>query len=137
MVVPVIERLVSALRDLGHEPVGVVTPRVERRNSGDALVDANVPAGLDLLYGKDRWSIEPLLRALDPDLTVCWGFPWKLPHAALDVALVGHPAGGRRQPLHPEAQHSVHAAAHADAALAGNIGPHALMGAGHMQKSRR
>jgi len=96
MVAPVIERLVPVLRDLGHEPCGVVTPRVERRRPDDALTDANIPAGLDLLFGKDRWSIEPLLRALEPDLMVCWGFPWKLPPAALEVARLGsinlHPA---------------------------------------------
>ncbi|MBA3245803.1 MAG: methionyl-tRNA formyltransferase [Actinobacteria bacterium] len=96
MVAPVIERLVPVLRDLGHEPRGVVTPRVERRRPDDALTDANIPAGLDLLFGKDRWSIEPLLRALEPDLMVCWGFPWKLPPAALEVARLGsinlHPA---------------------------------------------
>jgi methionyl-tRNA formyltransferase len=41
-------------------------------------------------------SIERLLHAYEPDLTVCWGFPWKLPQGALDVARLGsinqHPA---------------------------------------------
>ena len=54
------------------------------------------PAGVDLLFAKDKWSIERLLRAYEPDLTVCWGFPWKLPQGALDVARLGsinqHPA---------------------------------------------
>ena len=40
--------------------------------------------------------MEPLLRALEPDLTICWGFAWKLPQAALDVPRLGsinlHPA---------------------------------------------
>ncbi len=97
MVAPVVERLVPVLRELGHEPVGVVTARSERDRPPDlALGDTSVPAGLDLLFARDKWSVEPLLGALRPDLMVCWGFPWKLPQAALDVARLGsvnlHPA---------------------------------------------
>src|SRR5687767_10287091 len=97
MVLPVVERVLPVLRDLGHEPVGVVTARALRERPPDmALSDTTVPAGLDLLFARDKWSVEPLLRALRPDLMVCWGFPWKLPQAALDVARLGsinlHPA---------------------------------------------
>jgi methionyl-tRNA formyltransferase len=94
---PVVERIVPVLRELGHEPVGVVTAR-NPRDRPRALVfdDASAPEGLDLLFARDKWSMEPLLRALRPDLTVSWGFPWKLPQAALDVAPLGsinlHPA---------------------------------------------
>ena len=31
----------------------------------------------------------PLLRGLDLDLTLCWGFNWKLPKEALDVPRLG------------------------------------------------
>ena len=69
--------------------------RTSRRNSL-RLTAASAPAGVDLLFARDKWSIERLLRAYEPDLTVCWGFPWKLPQAALDVARLGsinqHPA---------------------------------------------
>jgi methionyl-tRNA formyltransferase len=97
MVPPVLERLVPALREYGHEPVGIVTARATRDRPADMVLgDASVPAGLDLLFARDKWSLEPLLRALRPDLTLCWGFPWKLPQAALDVARLGsinqHPA---------------------------------------------
>ncbi len=97
MVPPVIERLAPVLRDLGHEPVGVVTARAMRDRPPDMVVgDATVPDGLDLLFAKDKWSVETLLQALRPDLMVCWAFPWKLPQAALEVARLGsinlHPA---------------------------------------------
>ena len=53
-------------------------------------------AGLDLLFARDKHAIEPLLRAYEPDLMTCWGFPWKIPQAALDVPRLGsinmHPA---------------------------------------------
>ena len=97
MVRPIVERIVPVLRELGHEPVGVVTARALRDRPPDmTLDDSSVPEGIDLLFAKDRWRMEPLLRALEPDLMLCWAFPWKLPQAALDVAPLGsvnlHPA---------------------------------------------
>ena len=97
MVPPIVERLVAALRDLGHEPVGVLTARARRDRPPDMVLgDATVPDGLDLLFAKDKWSVEPLLRALEPDLMLCWAFPWKIPQAALEVPRLGsanlHPA---------------------------------------------
>ena len=97
MVKPVLERVVPVLRDLGHEPVGVVTARATRDRPPDLILDdMTVPAGIDLLFARDKLSVEPLLGALRPDLTLCWGFPWKLPQAVLDVARLGsinlHPA---------------------------------------------
>ena len=90
MVQPIVERLVPVLRELGHEPVGLVSARVERNQPADLLIgNETVPPGLDLLFAADKWRVEPLLRALEPDLMVCWGFPWKLPQTALDVARLG------------------------------------------------
>ena len=90
MVQPVVERLVPVLRELGHEPVGVVTARMERDQPPELLLgNETVPEGFDLLFAADKFRVEPLLRALEPDLMVCWGFPWKLPQAALDVARLG------------------------------------------------
>lgn len=95
MVQPVVERLVPVLRDLGHVPVGVVTARIDR-TSELVLSHETVPPGVDLLFATDKWRMEPLLRSLEPDLVVCWGFAWKLPQAALDVPRLGainlHPA---------------------------------------------
>ena len=100
-VTPVAELLVPALRELGHEPVAVISARrtppldPERRGFPE-LSDSTAPPGLDVMIARDKWSMEPLLRACDPDLAVCWGFPWRIPLPALQVARLGsinaHPA---------------------------------------------
>ena len=100
MVAPVVERLVPVLRDVGHEPVAVLTARHDRRRpprpADIALTDASAPEGIDLLYARDKWSVGPLLRAYQPDLMLCWGFAWKIPAEALAVPRLGsinqHPA---------------------------------------------
>ena len=96
---PLAEMLVGRLRELGHEPVAQIAPRrkVRRAIAGvPPLNDETAPAGIDLLFAKDKHSIEPLLRAYEPDVMLCWGFPWKIPQAALDVPRLGsvnmHPA---------------------------------------------
>ena len=81
---PIADALADALRELGHEPVALIAPRrPEPDEQPDflRLTPASAPAALDLLFAKDKWSIERLLRAYEPDLTVCWGFPWKIPQA--------------------------------------------------------
>ena len=96
---PLADALVGTLRDLGHDPVAILGPR--RDEGGEmpphlVLNDASAPAGLDLLLARDKHAIEPLLRAYEPDLMLCAGFPWKIPQAALDVPRLGsvnqHPA---------------------------------------------
>jgi methionyl-tRNA formyltransferase len=55
-----------------------------------------VPGELEVLMPARRSSIAPLLRAVEPDLVVCTGFPWKIPADALAVPalgwLNGHPS---------------------------------------------
>ena len=96
---PLADVLVGSLRDLGHDPVALLAPR----RDGDrempphlVLTEASAPKGLDLLFARDKHAIEPLLRAYEPDLMLCWGFPWKIPQAALEVPRLGsvnqHPA---------------------------------------------
>ncbi|HEX9765656.1 MAG TPA: formyltransferase family protein, partial [Nitriliruptorales bacterium] len=62
----------------------------------EPMGDETAPPGLDVLLAHDKWSVEPLLRASRPDLVLCWGFPWRIPQAALDVPPLGslncHPA---------------------------------------------
>jgi methionyl-tRNA formyltransferase len=96
---PVAEFMVPALRELGHEPVAVISARRTEppaRSGIPEFSDATAPPGLDLLMAKDKWSIEPLLRAFEPDLAICWGFPWRIPLPALEVPRLGsinlHPA---------------------------------------------
>jgi methionyl-tRNA formyltransferase len=95
---PVAAALVPFLRGLGHDPVAVVSAR--RRQPGpvgrEPMGDETAPPGLDVLLAHDKWSVEPLLRAVRPDLALCWGYPWRIPQAALDVPPLGsvncHPA---------------------------------------------
>jgi len=86
---PLADPLVEKLRKLGHDPVALLTPRrrpdAPPRPAFLDLTDASAPPGLDLLLPRDKFSVEPLVRAYEPDLVVCWGFPWKIPLAALEA----------------------------------------------------
>ena len=98
-IAPLAHALVGTLRELGHEPIAVLGPRRDEGREMPphlVLADATAPAGVDLLFARDKHAIEPLLRAYEPDLMLCSGFPWKIPQAALDVPRLGsvnqHPA---------------------------------------------
>jgi len=98
-IAPLAHTLVDAVRELGHDPVALLAPRRERDHEPPPhliLTDATAPRGLDLILARDKHSIEPLMRAYEPDLMLCWGFPWKIPQAALDVPRLAsvncHPA---------------------------------------------
>ena len=98
-IAPLAHALVGTLRELGHEPVAVLGPRREEGREMSphlVLTDATAPKGVDLLFARDKHAIEPLLRAYEPDLMLCSGFPWKIPQSALDVPRLGsvnqHPA---------------------------------------------
>lgn len=101
-VTPIAEVLTDALQQMGHEPVAVISARRRHRPEAEApdafpeLSDSSAPKGLDVLLAHDRNSVEPLLRATNPDLAVCWGFTWRIPQAALDIPRLGaincHPA---------------------------------------------
>lgn len=100
-VTPIAEILADALRQMGHEPVAVISARSHRpdgppRDDFPELSDRTAPKGLDVLLAHDRNAVEPLLRATRPDLAVCWGFTWRIPQSALDVPRLGaincHPA---------------------------------------------
>jgi methionyl-tRNA formyltransferase len=90
--------LVPTLRELGHDPVAIISARRRQPSppGREPMGDETAPAGLDVLLAHDKWSVEPLLRASRPDLALCWGFPWRIPQAALDVPPLGsvncHPA---------------------------------------------
>lgn len=98
-IAPLAHALVGTLRELGHVPVAVLGPRRDGNREMPphlVLTEASAPAGVDLLFARDKHAIEPLLRAYAPDLMLCSGFPWKIPQAALDVPRLGsvnqHPA---------------------------------------------
>jgi methionyl-tRNA formyltransferase len=85
------------LKALGHEPVALLcTRRTDDRYGGFARLMAEAPMELDVVMPASRDRIAPLLRALDPDLAVCTGFPWKIPADALAIPrhgiVNGHPS---------------------------------------------
>lgn len=101
---PVVERLIPQLRELGHDPVGWLISGDPGKRSLPPwrdLADRFAHSGTEVVFAADRLQVAPALRGLRPDLMLCWGFPWKLPQEALDVAHLGsvnqHPA---RLPRH-------------------------------------
>ncbi len=95
-ITPLIERLAQFIRDLGHDPVAVISarPSPDRPLTPDRVdfitgMVTNAPPFLDVLYLKDKHAVAPLLRAYEPDLAICWGYPWKLPAEALEVPRLG------------------------------------------------
>jgi len=82
----------AVAESLGHRVVALLTHGPEQL---DALLAA-VPVGADVLMPATRASLTPLLRAVEPDLVLCMGFPWKIPAEALAVPplgwLNGHPS---------------------------------------------
>jgi methionyl-tRNA formyltransferase len=98
-ILPVALGFDAVLRDLGHEPVGLLTIRDTSRYGLEDSLDGllrGIPSDLDVVMPSRRSEIAPLLAGLRPDLTVCMGFPWKIPADALAVPrlgwLNGHPS---------------------------------------------
>ena len=94
---PVAQGLAETLRGLGHRPVAVLTARRDEPVEGPLnMTDGSAPSDVDVLLVGTKHGIEPLLRAYAPDLVLCWGFPWRIPLAALQVPRLGavncHPA---------------------------------------------
>jgi methionyl-tRNA formyltransferase len=100
-VLPVVAQGYAALvRALGHEPLAVIAPR--RRVFGAPPTPfaaehvADDPQELDVLFAATKHSIAPLLRAYEPDLALCTGFPWLIPAEAIAVPkhgiVNGHPS---------------------------------------------
>jgi methionyl-tRNA formyltransferase len=88
--------LSALLAALGHEVVGVLATRDTRLAERLGAVVAATPAGADFLSPGSRARIAPLLASCEPDITICVGFPWKIPADALAVprlaALNLHPS---------------------------------------------
>jgi methionyl-tRNA formyltransferase len=93
-VLPIVAQNYSeVIRELGHEPVSVITPR--RRTLAAppmpfaAAHVADDPAELDILFAATKHSLAALLRTHAPDLAICTGFPWLIPQVAIDVPRLG------------------------------------------------
>ena len=98
-IAPLAHSLIDAVRELGHDPVALLAPRRERSTSLRRISSSPTRPprrASTCCFARDKHSIEPLLRAYEPDLMLCWGFPWKIPQAALDVPRLAsvncHPA---------------------------------------------
>jgi len=91
-ILPVALSFHAALREAGHEPVGLLTIRdTDGRYGGfdlSGMLD-ELPPELDIVMPARRAAIAPLLDSLHPDLVVCMGFPWKVPADALSVPRLG------------------------------------------------
>ncbi len=85
----VVEGYTQLLGGIGHEPVGVLCVRMGDRYTEFGSHVSSVPAELDVVVPASRERIAPLLAALEPDLALCLGFPWKLPAEALAVPPLG------------------------------------------------
>ena len=100
-VLPVAGPVIAHLREMGHDVVAWLTPRRPQAKdrpppAWGEISDRTAPHGVNLLMARDKADIAPLLRGLQPDVVLCWGFPWKIPEAALELARYGfvnqHPA---------------------------------------------
>jgi methionyl-tRNA formyltransferase len=98
-VLPVVGPLVDVLRGMGHDPIAWLMAR--RPNDRPLppwgeVTDRNAPQSVNLLLARKKDDVAPLFRGLDLDVTLCWGFNWKLPQEVLDVPRLGsvnnHPA---------------------------------------------
>jgi methionyl-tRNA formyltransferase len=88
-VTPAVEGYTQLLRALGHEPVGVLCVRTTSRYTDFAAHVNAVSAQLDVVVPSRRESFVPLMRALEPDLAICLGFPWKLSAEMIAVPRLG------------------------------------------------
>jgi methionyl-tRNA formyltransferase len=101
----VAETLARTVRRVGHSPVAVVsTPRLApapgaaandrvraaRGGENHRLEKQDLEEqGLEVLIAARGAAVEPMLRSVEPDLALTWGFPWLLTQGALDVARLG------------------------------------------------
>jgi methionyl-tRNA formyltransferase len=89
----VVQAYARMIRAAGHEPVVAITPR--RRAAGFPPMPfaaehvADDPEQMDILFAAGRKSLARMLRAYEPDLALCTGFPWLIPADAIDVPRLG------------------------------------------------
>lgn len=100
-VLPATLGLDALARASGHETVALLTPRPQEQWSDETeqrwrdLVEG-APPHLDVCLVPEKARLERLLRAYEPHLCLCLGYPWLLPPEVLAVPalgiLNGHPS---------------------------------------------
>jgi methionyl-tRNA formyltransferase len=50
---------------------------------------AGAPDGLDVVFPETKQSLAPLLRAYEPDVALCTGYPWLIPGDAIAAPRLG------------------------------------------------
>jgi len=100
MILPAAVRLDALTRAAGHETVALLTPRLRTEGPDDFRerwhdLVAGAPDHLDVCLVPEKSRLARLLRAYEPDLAVCLGYPWLLPPEVLAIptlgVLNGHP----------------------------------------------
>ena len=101
MILPATLGLDALTRAAGHETAALLTPRLRgeapedfRERWHDLVTGA--PDHLDVCLVPEKSRLPRLLRAYEPDLAVCLGYPWLLPPEVLAIpplgVLNGHPS---------------------------------------------
>jgi len=94
MVLPAAVGIDALVRAAGHETVALLTPRLRDGASEDRdqrwheLV-GGAPEHLDVCLVPDKSRLPRLLRAYEPDLAVCLGYPWLLQPEVLSIPRLG------------------------------------------------
>ena len=100
-ILPVAEPVIASVQSMGHDVVAWLMQRRPQDKDkpppvwGEAT-DKSAPQGVNLIMARDKADLAGLMRGLEPDVALCWGFGWKIPQEALDVPRHGivnqHPA---------------------------------------------
>src|SRR5262245_53766874 len=83
-----LEPIYQGLCSAGHQPVAVIT-RPRHGYPGVGAIADLTPPDCDLLVPSSKERLAPLLRACEPDVLLCFAFPWLIPPEALAVQRIG------------------------------------------------
>ena len=83
---PVAVGYAQIVRECGHEPVAIVTPRAGGLAAAHLEHD---PPDVDLVFAATKHSLAPIFRGYEADLAICTGFPWLVPAEAIEALPVG------------------------------------------------
>jgi methionyl-tRNA formyltransferase len=86
----VVDMLTTTLARLGHEPVATIAANSKNSSpEGSLLHEGATVSGVESILAPDKGSLEPILQSFKPDFVFSWGFPWRVPDDALEVAKFG------------------------------------------------